>query len=157
MAVLVALCLLGGAPDARAAPINDRVCRLVMTLWGLPSVLIDLGFTTSIILHSLDGESLGRSAAIAEVVLMSIQLAGSGLGLGASISERSPCSAAVFGVTAAYSTGLLIHGAWVLGHPPQEPPVQLLQQPLPSLRALRLGLGPGRIGSGLGLRVHGAF
>ncbi|MFO0573060.1 MAG: hypothetical protein U1A78_03605 [Polyangia bacterium] len=154
----MALCLLG-AGGTRAAPINDRVCRLVMTLWGLPAVLIDVGFTTSIILHAVDGEPIGRGAAIAEVVLMSIQLAGSGLGLGASLSEHKTCAAAVFGVTAAYSAGLLIHGAWVLGHPPPEPPVAMLPQPLllPSLRPPRLGLAPGRIGSGLGLSVHGAF
>ena len=130
-----------------------------MTLWGLPSVLLDIGFTTHIILKGVDGEPVGRGAAIAEVVLMSIQLAGSGLGLGASLSERNTCSAAVFGVTAAYSAGLLIHGAWVLDHPPPEPPVGMLPQPLllPSLRPPRLGLGPGRIGGGLGLSVHGAF
>lgn len=157
--MLVAVCLLGGVHGTRAVSIRDAVCRVVMTLWGLPAVLIDVGFTVNIAVHSADGESVGRGAAIAEVVLMSIQLAGSTLGLAAGISERSECLTAVFAVTTAYSAGLLAHGAWVLGHPPPDPPVRVLQQPLtlPSPRPPRLRLGPGRIGSGLGLGLQGTF
>lgn len=159
--MLVAICLLGGAPSARAVSIRDAVCRVVMALWGLPAVLIDIGFTGNIIAHGADGEPVGRSTAIAEVVLMSIQLPFSALGLAASISERSECTAAVFAVTTVYSAGLLAHGAWALSQPEPEPPAPAMMatQPLvlPSLRPPRLRLGPGRFGSGLGLGLHGTF
>lgn len=153
--LLAAVALLGAAPSARADKFDEILCTLTGVLWTAPSLIVDIGLTANIIARSSEGRTVSEGAAIAEVVLMPIQLVGSAVGLGFSALGRVTCPAVLFSVTTIYSAALLVHGAYTLSHPPLSDMYQLsrtLALPPPRLR-----VGPSRIGSGLGLLVQGTF
>lgn len=153
--LLAALALVGAAPSARADKVDDIVCVLAAGIWFVPSLIVDIGLTANIIASSSEGKPVSQGAAIAEVVLMPIQVMGSAVGLGFSILGRANCTAVLFTVTGVYSTSLLVHGAYVLSHPPLSDMYQTVR-PL-ALPQPRLRVGPSRIGNGLGLIMQGAF
>lgn len=156
--LLAALALIGAAPSARADKYESILCVLTAAFWVVPSLIVDVGLTANIIASRSEGMPVSQDAAIAEVVLMPIQMMGSAVGLGFSVLGRVNCTAVLFSVTGVYSTSLLVHGAYVLRHPPLSTASGMygLAQPL-ALPPPRLRVGPSRIGNGLGLSVQGAF
>lgn len=154
-ALLAGLALVGAAPSARAGKVEDVLCVVTAGFWVVPSLIVDIGFTANIIASSSEGKQVSQGAAIAEAVLMPIQLMGSAVGLGLSVVGGAPCTGVLFGITGVYSSALLVHGAYALAHPSPESSYGLAQ-PL-VLPPPRLRVGPSRMGNGLGFVVQGSF
>lgn len=159
----VLTCLLAAAPRQAEAHGSLKEALIAIVV-GMPAVafgLTDLGFLIYDITKGAQNQRPSSDAAVAEVVLSSLQL---GIGTLLLVSERKePLVKALVLPDLVLSAGMLAHGVWTLSTQGESLQPQVMTSPLRSLGTQRpawhpsLSLRPQGLPRGAGLLLQGSF